>query len=140
MYSGYRITFDSTGSWSFNNDTAHNFGVDHGSPSRADKHKKNFLVLGNGPTFGSNGSFSSPEKKFITKFSIGKTKFRLSLHYNANNSYLFVNGKKILNIKLTIKMLTFQLKFVSEVHAIDLVLLSLEKYLSMEMCMILQFY
>ena len=46
--------------------------------------------------------------------------------------------KKSLNLKLTIKMLTFQLNFVSEVYLIDLVLLSLDKYLYMEMCMIFQ--
>ena len=36
---------------------------------------------------------------------------------------------KSLNLKLIIKMLTFQLNFVSEVYLMDLVLLSLEKYL-----------
>ena len=44
-------------------------------------------------------------------------------------SYLFVNGKESLNLKLTIKMLTFQLNFVFEVYLMDLVLLSVEKYL-----------
>ena len=37
--------------------------------------------------------------------------------------------KKYLKLKLTIKMLTFQLNFVSELFLMDLVLLSLEKYL-----------
>ena len=37
--------------------------------------------------------------------------------------------KKSLNLKLNIKMLTFQLSFVWEVFLIDLVLFSLEKYL-----------
>ena len=37
--------------------------------------------------------------------------------------------KKSLNLNLTIKMLTFQLSFVSEVFLVGLVLLSLEKYL-----------
>ena len=45
---------------------------------------------------------------------------------------------KSLNLKLTIKMLAFQLNFVSEVFLKDLVLLSLEKYLQMEMCFIFQ--
>ena len=42
---GYEITFDSTGSWSFNNDTARNviiFGVDNSSSSHSDNHKNNF--------------------------------------------------------------------------------------------------
>ena len=37
--------------------------------------------------------------------------------------------KKPFNLKLKIKMLTFQLNFVSELYPTDLVLLSLEKYL-----------
>ena len=45
---------------------------------------------------------------------------------------------KSLNLKSTIKMLTFQLNFVWEVFLIDLVLLSPEKYLLMEIYMIFQ--
>ena len=45
---------------------------------------------------------------------------KLSLQYNADNSYLFVNGRE---------MLTFQFNFVSKVYLMNLVLLSLEKYL-----------
>ena len=58
-----------TGSWSFDNDTARNietfcvFCVDNSSSSHADNHKINFLVLGEGLTFGINGSLGSPEKK-----------------------------------------------------------------------------
>ena len=37
--------------------------------------------------------------------------------------------KKYLSLKPTIKMLTFQLNFVSEVYLMDLRLLNLEKYL-----------
>ena len=44
--------------------------------------------------------------------------------------------KKSLNLKLIIKMSTFQLNFVLEEYLMDLVLLNLEKYLSIEMCMI----
>ena len=51
----------------------------------------------------------------------------MSLHYNADHSYLFVNGKEIFKFKLTIKMLTFQLNVVSEVNLMDLVLLNIEK-------------
>ena len=95
VYSGCEIIFDSAGSWSFNNDTARNaiiFGTDNSSSSHADNHKSNFLVLGGCPNFGINGSFDSPEKKFSINFRKSNTKFCLSLHYNADNSYLFVNG------------------------------------------------
>ena len=49
LYSGYGITFDSAGSWIFNNDTAENV-------INANNHKNNFLVLGQGLTFAINGS------------------------------------------------------------------------------------
>ena len=49
----------------------------------------------------------------------------LSLHYNAN-SYLFVNGKEILNLKLTVKMLVFQLNSVLEECLMYLVVLILD--------------
>ena len=94
LYSGYGITFDSAGSWSFDNDFARNvivFGVDNSSSSHADTRKNNFLVLGEGPTYGVNGGFRSPEKKFSINFTKANTKFCLTLHYNADNSYFFVN-------------------------------------------------
>ena len=96
VYSGYGITFDIADSWSFDNDTAENviiFGADNSSSSHADNRKNKFLVLGEGPTFGTNGNFGSPEKKFSINFSKANTKFYLSLHYNDDNSYLLVNGK-----------------------------------------------
>ena len=34
------------------------------------------------------------EKMYSTNFTIGNKKFCLSLHYNGDSSYLFVNGKK----------------------------------------------
>ena len=67
VYCGYRITFDSAGSWSFDNDFARNviiFGVDNSSSSHSENRTNNFLILGEGPTYGVNGSFGSPEKKF----------------------------------------------------------------------------
>ena len=70
-------------------------------------------------SYGINGSFGSPQKKFNINFTKASTKFCLSLHYNADNSYLFVNGKEIFKSKI----LTFQLK----VFLMDLVILSLEE-------------
>ena len=46
--------------------------------------------------------------------------------------------KKFLRLMPTIKMLTFQLNFVSKVSLINLVPPSLDNYLKMEMCMIFQ--
>ena len=65
MYSGCGITFDSAGSWSFNNGITKNiiiFGVNNSSSSHADNHKNDFLVLGKGLTFGMNETLGSPEK------------------------------------------------------------------------------
>ena len=61
VYSSYVIIFDSAGSWNFADDFARNiviFGVDSSSSSHADNRKNNFLVLGEGPTFGSSEVFS----------------------------------------------------------------------------------
>ena len=77
VYSGCDITFDSGGSWSFDNDFARNvviFGVDSSS-SHSDNCKNNFLILGKSPTFGINRSFGSTEKKFNINFSKANTKF-----------------------------------------------------------------
>ena len=114
VYSGYGITFDSAGSWSFDNDTARDviiFGVDNSSSSHADNRKNNFLMLGDGPTFGINGSFGSLEKKFSINFSKANTKFCLSFHYSDDNSYLFVNGKEIFKFKANNKNVNFPTQF-----------------------------
>ena len=89
VYNGYVITFDSASSWSFDNESAKNviiFGVDNSSSSHADNRKDHFFVLGEYPTFGINGGFGSPQKKFSVDFSKANTKFCLSLYYNADNS------------------------------------------------------
>ena len=62
--SGCEITFVSADSWIFDNDTARNVivcGVGNSSSSHTDNRKNNFLVLGEVPTFRTNGSFDSPE-------------------------------------------------------------------------------
>ena len=69
-------------------------------------------MLGLGPVFGINGSFGSPEKKCSINFTESNKKFCLSLHYNADNRYLFVNGKEIIKFKANNKNVTFRLDFV----------------------------
>ena len=108
------IAFNSTGSRSFNNDYTRNviiFGVDNTSSSHPDNCKNNFLILGEGPVFGINGSFGSPEKKFSINFTKAKTKFCFSEHYNANNNCLFVNGKEIFKFKADKKNVNFPAQF-----------------------------
>ena len=79
------------------------FDVDNSLSSHTDNQKNDFLILGEGPTFGINRSFGSPEKKFSINFSNVKTKFCLRLHYNGDNSYLFVNEREIYKFKASNK-------------------------------------
>ena len=64
-YNGRGIAFDGEGSWSFANDFAKNvviFSVDYSSSSHS-YNKKNFLVLGKGPTDAINDSTGAAGKK-----------------------------------------------------------------------------
>ena len=81
MYSGYGITFDSGGSWSFDNDTARNviiFGVNSSSSSHVGKRKIKSLIVSLGSTYEINGKFGSTEKKINFNFTKSNRKFRLS--------------------------------------------------------------
>ena len=96
VYSGYGIAFDGKGSLSYSDDFAKNviiFEVDNSSSSHTDNLKNDFLILGEGDTFGINGSFGTPKKIFFSNYNFtkAKKKFCLSWHYNADNSYLFLN-------------------------------------------------
>ena len=68
-------------------------------------------MLGEGPTYGINGSFGSSEEKFSINLSKANAKFCLSLHYNANNSYLFVNGRETFEVKAGNKSVNFPTQF-----------------------------
>ena len=54
---------------------------------------------------------ASPENKFSINFSKANTKFSLSLHYHADNKYLFVKGKEIFRFKDDNKNVNFQNQF-----------------------------
>ena len=73
----------------------------------ADNHKNNFIVLGQGPTFTITGRFGSLEKGISINFSKANKNLCLSLDYNADNSYLFVNGKEIFKFKADNKYVNF---------------------------------
>ena len=59
-------------------------------------------------------AFGASEKKIDINFSKAKTNFFFSLHYNADNSYLFVNGKEIYNFNASNLNITFHLNFIFE--------------------------
>ena len=60
--------------------------------------KKN-NILGKDFTQGINGTKLYAEKLYSINFTKNNKKICLSLHYNGANSYLFVNGKKFINLK-----------------------------------------
>ena len=51
------------------------------------------------------------KKKFGINFTKANTEFCLSLGYNADNSYFFVNGKEILKFKADNKNVNFPTQF-----------------------------
>ena len=107
VYSVYEKAFDGKGSWSFNDNFPRNptiFGMYNSSSSHTDSLENDFFVLGKG-----DGSFCAPGKK--NNFSKAKTKFCLSLHYNSDNTYLFVNDKEIYKFKANNKNFNFLPQF-----------------------------
>ena len=100
-YSGYGIGFDGRSRFSFpGGGFGQNiiiFGVDMSSSTKIDNRKKDILILGNGRNQGLEHTLSA-EKMYSINFTVTKTKFCLSLHYNEANSYLFVNGTEIYKV------------------------------------------
>ena len=63
-----------------------------------DNKKKDILVLGIGPTQRLEHTLTA-EKMYSNNFTVTKRKFCLSLHYNGEDSYLFVNNTEIYKFK-----------------------------------------
>ena len=107
----YGLAFGEKDEWNFGNVYARNviiFGVDNSSSSHTDNLKNNFLISCERDTFSINGSFGAPEKKFSINFSKANIKF---VYYNADDSYMFVNGKEIFKFKADIKHANFSTQF-----------------------------
>ena len=90
------------------------FGADSSSLSHSDNCGKNFLILGEGDTFGINGRFGAPEKMFSINFSKANIKSCLTLHYNGDNNYLFVNEIEIHTFKADNKNVSILTQFCLE--------------------------
>ena len=101
-YSGYGISFDRRGSFSFPGGRFGQkvilFGVDMSSSAHIDNKKKDILILGVGPTQGLEHTLTA-EKMYSINFTVTNIQFCLSLNYNGENSYLFVNGTEIYKFK-----------------------------------------
>ena len=63
-----------------------------------DNKKKDILVIVKRPTQGLEHTLTAG-KMYSIDFTVTKKKFCLSFHYNGTNSYLFVNGTKIIKFK-----------------------------------------
>ena len=101
------------------------FGVDNSSSSHAGNRKNNVLILGEGDAFGINGNFGAPKKSLVMILIKHAQIFVRAYIINLIIVICLLMEKKSLSLKPTIAMLTFQLKFVSEVYLMELVLLSL---------------
>ena len=67
--------------------------------AHANNKTKNILILGEGFTQGLEDTTRYAEKIYPTNFIVTRKKFCISLHYNGDNSYLFVNGTEIIKFK-----------------------------------------
>ena len=102
-YKGYGICFDEGGSFSKGNiSNGKNvliFGVDESSLIHANNKANNIYVMGDLFVQGIYDTTLYAEKIYSQNFTQPSKKFVLSLHYNGNVSYLFVNGKQELKFK-----------------------------------------
>ena len=69
------------------------------SSTNLDNKGKDILILGKGPTQGLGEHSLCAEKMYSINFTKVNTRFCLSLHYNGNDRYLFVNDTEIIKFK-----------------------------------------
>ena len=107
-YEGYGICFDEGGMFSMGNiNNGRNvliFGVHENSVIHSNNKANNTFIMGDGFVQGINDMTLYAEKIYSQNFTAVNKKFVLSLHYNGDDSYLFVNGKQELKAKI-IKLL-----------------------------------
>ena len=75
------------------------FGADMSSSVHATNRANHIYVMGKEFVQGINDTTIYAEKSFYRNFTDPGKKFMLSLHYNGNNSYLFVNARQELKFK-----------------------------------------
>ena len=109
-YKGYAICFDersefghtiTDGSFAHSTDARNVliFGVDMSFSVHATNRANHIYVMGIGLTQGIHNTTLYAEKSLYKNFTDAGKKFMLSLHYNGNNSYLFINGRQELKFK-----------------------------------------
>ena len=75
------------------------FGADMSFSVHATNRTNHIYLMGTGLTQGINDITTYAEKNVYRNFTDFGKKFVLSLHYNGDNSYLFVNGRQELKFK-----------------------------------------
>ena len=102
-YKGYGICFDESGMFSEgsikNGRNVLIFGVHENSVIHSNNKTNNIYVMGKDFVQGINDTTLHAEKVTIKILLKESKKFVLSLHYNRNDSYLFVNGKQELKFR-----------------------------------------
>ena len=102
-YEGYGICFDEGGTFSKGNiSNGKNvliFGVHENSLVHANNKANNIYVMGDLFVQGINDTTLYAEKIYSQNFTAVNKKFVLSLHYNGDDSYSFINGKRELKFK-----------------------------------------
>ena len=103
IYKGYGICFDEGGNFSKGNiNNGRNvliFGVHESSLVHANNKANNIYVMGDLFVQGINDTTLYAEKVYSQNFTQPNKKFVLSLYYNGDDNYLFVNGKQELKFK-----------------------------------------
>ena len=109
-YEGYGICFDEGSQFGHtmteggrthitNGRNALIFGADMSFSIHATNRANHIYVMGDGLTQGIHDTTLYVEKKYFRNFTEPNVKFVLSLHYNGDDSYLFVNGRQELKFK-----------------------------------------
>ena len=75
------------------------FGADMSFSVHATNRANHIYLMGNGLTQGINDTTIYAEKNFYRNFTDFGKKFMLTLHYNGDDRYLFVNGRQELKFK-----------------------------------------
>ena len=102
-YEGYGICFDEGDMFSMGNiNNGRNvliFGVHENSVIHSNNKANNIFIMDDGFVQGIDDTTLYAEKIYSQSFTVVNKKFVLSLHYNGDDSYLFVNGKQKLKFK-----------------------------------------
>ena len=99
VYTGYGIGFDSRSDISLTDGSMGKniivFGADMSSSVHIDNKVKDILILDEEPKQKLDDTTLPAEAKYPSNFTTRRKRFVLSLHYNGNHSFLFVNATKI---------------------------------------------